>query len=226
MIWLGLSGLAIGSLAGAVWRVGGRFRWGSGVFVVALLAAAGLTGRSDWPRWDTATVGAAILVLMAGVGTARFLAEQVFGWPWVAAGALCSAAGVWAGVPETGPVLLVGGALAGLAATAGLTRSQWKPSAGPGIAAVIGWAALSGAAGQQWAAIGGSLCFGVAPWFALVPAGRRRSRSAGLTLLGAHIVLVVLAARWVAVDPDAGWGRVSIVAAAGLAVAVVTYRRA
>jgi hypothetical protein len=204
----------------------GRTRWGPAPFVLAVLAATGVAGRSDWPRWYATVVAGALLTVLAGAGTARVLADPAVRWGWVASGAIVSAAGVWVGVPETGPALLAGGAVAGLAAAARLTRSRWEPSGGLGVAAVLGWAALSGAAGQQWAAIGGSLCFGVAPWFAFVPGARRRSRSAGLALFGAHIVLVVLAARWIAVDPDAGWGRVSIVAAAGLAVAVVTYRRA
>jgi hypothetical protein len=35
-----------------------------------------------------------------------------------------------------------------------------------------------------------------------------------------------VAARWIGVTPDAGWGRVAVVAAAGLAVAVAGRRRA
>jgi hypothetical protein len=40
------------------------------------------------------------------------------------------------------------------------------------------------------------------------------------------MVLVLLAARWIGVDPHAGWGRVAIVAFAGIAVAMATRRRA
>lgn len=197
-------------------------------FLLAVVLAARYTGRSDWPRWDPMAAGAAFVVVLAGVGAARLLGDSTVGWAWVAAGALVSAAGVWAGVPETGPVLLAGGALTGLAATAALTRSRWAPTAGAGVAAVVGWAALSGAAGRPWAALGGALCSGVGPWLALAsllppPAWRRNP---GPWLLGVHTVLVILAARWIGVNPHAGWGRVAVVAAAGLAVAAAARWRA
>jgi hypothetical protein len=197
-------------------------------FVLAVLVAARYAGRSDWPRWDAMAGAGVCVTALAGLGAARLLTEPAIGWGWVAAGSLVSAAGVWAGVPETGPALLVGGGLTGLAATAAVTRSHWASAAGVGVAAVVGWAALSGAAGRPWAAVGGALCTGVAPWFALRPLfpTPSRSRSAGPWLLGAHVALVVLAARWIGVVPHAGWRRVAAVAAAGLAVAVATRRRA
>lgn len=206
----------------------GRVRWGAAPFVLAVVAAARHAGRSDWPRWDAMTAAAALVVLLAGAGAARLLADPAAAGPWVAAGALVSAAGVWAGVPETGPALLAGGGLTGLAVTATLTRARWAPAAGLGVAAVLGWAALSGAAGRPWAEVGGALCTGVAPWFALRPLlpAHPRSRSPGPWLLGAHTVIVVLAARWIGVVPQAGWHRVAVVAASGLAVALATRRRA
>ena len=226
-IRLALSGFAAGLLVGVAWFMTGRVRWGAMVFVTAVLVSAGLTGRSDWPQWDAAIGGGAILALFAGAGTARLLAEPAIGWPSVAVGALISAAGVWAAVPETGPALLVGGVVAGLAAGAALTRSQWERSAGMGLAAVLGWAALIGAAGRPWAALGGALCFGVAPWFGLLPlsaTGLGRVRSFGL--LGGHIALVILAARWIGVDPHAGWSRVVILAVAGMVLAMIVRRQA
>ena len=226
-IRLGLSGFAAGSLVGVAWRIAGRLRWGLMVFVTAVLVGAGLTGRSDWPRWDAASGSGAILSLLAGAGTARLLAEPAIGWPWVAVGALISAGGVWAGVPETGPALLVGGTVAGLAVAAALTRSQWERSAGMGVAAGLGWAALSGAAGRPWAALGGALCFGVAPWFALIPASTMApgwARRFGL--LGGHIALVALAARWIGVDPHAGWARIAVVAVVGMVLAMTVRRKA
>ncbi len=227
-IRLGLSGLATGAVAGLAWRAAGRARWGGTPFVLAILAAAGLSGRSDWPRWDAMTATGAFVVLLAGAGAGRLLADPAAGWGWVAAGSLVSALGVWAAVPETGPALLAGGGLTGLAATAALIRSRWGPAAGVGVAAVLGWAALSGAAGRPWAAVGGALCCGVAPWFAARPLlpSPSWSRSPAPWLLGAHVVLVILAARWIGVVPHAGWPRVAAVAAAGLAVAVATRRRA
>jgi hypothetical protein len=227
-IRLGLSGLAAGSAAGLAWRAAGRVRWGGVPFLLAVLLAARHTGRSDWPRWDAMAAVGAFVVVLAGAGVARLLSDAAVGWGWVAAGTLVSAGAVWAGVPETGPVLLAGGALTGLATTAVLTRSRWAPTAGAGVAAVVGWAALSGAAGRPWAAVGGALCTGVGPWFALRPLlpSPAWGRDPGPWLLGVHMALVVLAARWIGVEPHAGWGRVAVVAGAGLAVAVATRRRA
>ena len=187
-----------------------------------MLAAACLTGRFDWPRWYSMVAAGAIVTVLAGAGAARLLADQAAHWAWVAAAALTSAAGVWAGVPETGPALLAGGVVTGFAAAAALTRARWAPAAGVGVAAVLGWAALSGAAGRPWAALGGTLCTGVAPWLALnwlfpTPSGSRGPRP---WLLGAHIGLVILAARWIGVDPSASWSRVAVVAVAGGVVAL------
>jgi hypothetical protein len=225
---LGLTGLAAGLVAGLAWRAAGRVRWGSVPFVLAVLVAARNTGRSDWPRWDSAAAVGAVLVLLAGVGGARLLADATVDWRWMAAGTLFSAAAVWAGVPETGPIVLAGSALTGLAVTATLTRARWAPTAGAGVAAVLGWAALSGAAGRPWAAVGGALCTGVAPWLVLGPLlpAPRWTRDRGPWLLGAHAALAVLAARWIGVNPHAGWHRVALLAAAGLAVAAATRRRA
>jgi hypothetical protein len=191
---------------------------------LAVLVAARFSNRYDWPPWDGMVAVGLLVTVLAGRGTARLLADPTVHWIWVAVGALISTAGVWAGVPETGPAVVVGGALAGLLMTAVLTRSSWAPAAAGGLAAVVGWAALSGATGRPWASVGGALCAGVAPWLAVrlvVPIlpGRRGARP---WLLGAHMVLVVLAARWIAVVPQAGWPRVAGLGAAGLALATAT----
>ena len=227
-IRLALCGLATGSVVGLAWRMAGRVRWGLVPFAVAVLAAARVGGRSDWLQWDAMVASGAIVAMLAGAGAARLLADPAAGWEWVAAGSVFSAAGVWAGVPETGPALLVGGSLAGLAATSLLTRARWAPSAGVGVAAVLGWAALSGSASRPWAAVGGALCSGLAPWFALRPLFPTLFRSSAPHpwLLGAHLVLVILAARWIGVVPHAGWHRVAVVAAAGLAVVAAPRSRA
>jgi len=225
-IRLGCTGLAAGSAAGLAWRVAGRVRWGATPFVLAVLAAARLAHRSDWPRWDTVAAAGVLVTLLAGAGAARLVDDPTVGWRWVAAGALISAAGVWGGVPETGPALLAGGGLTGLVGAARVTRSSWSPAAGMGIAVILGWAALSGAAGRPWAALGGTLCTGVAPWYTLgrPPRPACRSRSPGPGLLFAHTALVVLAARWIGVVPEAGWSRVLVVGVAGLAVAATVRR--
>src|SRR5207244_3146213 len=136
-------------------------------FVLTVLVAARSTGRSDWPSATGMVVVGAIVTVLGSLGAFRLLAGCEVGWGWVAAGSLVSIAGVWAGVPETGPALITGGALAGLAVATAVTRSHWVPSAGLGIAAVVGWAALAGAVGRPWATLGGALCTGVAPWVAL-----------------------------------------------------------
>lgn len=230
-IRLGVSGLSAGLAVGLLWRAAGRNRWGAAPFFVAVLAAAGLTGRFDWPhRYDRMIAAGAIVTVLAGAGAWLYLADRATNWVWVAAAALMSVAGVWAGVPETGPALLAAGGLIGLVVTAALTGACWAPAAGTGVTTVLGWAALSGAAGRPWAALGGALCTGVAPWLALRPlfptrSGSRNQRSRPW-LLGAHMALVFLAARWIGVEPHAGWGRVTIVVFAGIVVAMVTRRQA
>ena len=225
---LGLSGFSSGLAAGLLWRAAGRTCLGAAPFVVAVLVAAGLTGRVDRPGWYPMVAAGAVVTVLAGAGAVRFLADPAIHWGWVAAAGLVSAVGVWAGVPETGPALLVGGGLSGLTAIAALTGARWAPSAGVGVVAILGWAALSGAVDRPWAALGGTLCTGMAPWFALLwlfsPC--RRSRGPRPWLLGAHIALVFLAARWIGVDPHAGWVRVSILAVAGGVVAMVHRRQA
>lgn len=225
-ITLGLLGIAVGSAAGGVWWAVGRVRWGGLPFVLAFLVAGGVAGRSDWPQWDTSAAVGLLLTLMACVGSHLLLADYRIGWGWIAAGAWVSAVGVWAAVPETGPPILAGACLTGLATTAAFTRSSLAPAAGAGMAAIVGWAALSGAGGRPWAAIGGVLCTGVAPWFVLRPLLPLPVRSwrPGPWLLCGHAVLAVLAARWIAVNPHAGWSRVTTIAIVGLAVAVVPRR--
>jgi hypothetical protein len=195
--------------------------------ILAVIAAALHAHRWDRPVWDGMTAVAAIAMVLAGIGAGRMLADPAVRWGWVAAGALASAACIWSAVPETGPVILAGGALAGHIAVAALSGARWAPSAGLAAAAVLGWAALSGASGRPWAAVGGALCSGVAPWFAhrRGPAARWKP-TAGPWLLGAHFAVAALAARWVGVVPAAGWHRVAVVAAAGFAVVAATSRRA
>jgi hypothetical protein len=225
-IRLGASGVIAGLATGFGWRAAGRSRWGAAPFLVAAVAGAGLARRSDWPGWYGMIAAGAVVTMLAGAGTAHLLADSVTHWTWVAAGALISAAGVWGGVPETGPAVLAAGGILGLAAAAGLTGASWASAAGWGLATVLGWAALSGAAGRPWAALGGTLCTGMAPWLALrrLLPGRRPRRWPWM--LGAHLVLVILAARWIGVDPRPGWVRVGVVAFVGIAVSITTARRA
>ena len=196
--------------------------------MLAIVVAAYANHRSDWFRWGAATALGVLIIVLAAFGAAHLLATPAVGWAWVAAGSLISAAGVWAGVPETGPAVVVGGSLAGLTVAAGVSRSRWGPGAGIGAAAALGWAALSGAVGRPWASVGGALCTGVAPWIAVrrLPSSLSSTRGLGPWLLGLHVVLVILAARWIGVAPHAGWHRVAIVVGLGLAVATVNRCRA
>src|ERR1044071_9900144 len=108
-IRLVLSGLGAGAGAGVAWRLVGRSRLGAAPFLLAVLAAARYVDRSDWVHWDWVIAIGVVVTFLSGVGAARLLASYSPDWRWVAAGALVSAGGVWAGVPENGPALLVGG---------------------------------------------------------------------------------------------------------------------
>jgi len=221
-IRLAVSGLVAGLTAAVLWRAAGRTRWGPTPFVVALLGAAAVTGRFDEPgRYLLVAVGGLIVVL-AAAGVVRFLGDSGLHWRWVGVAALVSAGGVWAAVPETGPALVAGGALAGLVAAGLLTGARWAPSAGVGVAAALGWAALSGASDRPWAALGGALCAGVAPWLAVRPVlpTPRWSGRPGPWFLAGHLGLVIASSRWIAIDPRPDWGRVSVVAIAGVLVAM------
>ncbi|HKN90161.1 MAG TPA: hypothetical protein VJ622_07760, partial [Acidimicrobiia bacterium] len=80
---LGLCGLAAGSAAGLTWRAAGRVRWGPLPFVLAVLVAARFDHRSDWPRWDAMAAAGAVVVVLAGFGAGRLLAESAGAWRWV-----------------------------------------------------------------------------------------------------------------------------------------------
>lgn len=227
-IRLALAGLAAGVSVGVARIAIGRGPWGPVPFAVAVLVAARLTDRSDWPHWFAMVGVGVVLAVLTATGTALLLAEPAVPWLWVAAGGLVSVFAIWAGVPETGPAVLVGGALLGLTAIALLAGARWGPAAGAGLAAVLTWAALSGAVQRPWAAVGGALCAGIAPWFALRPILPNVGRSLRYRawLFGVHTALALVAARWIAVVPNAGWVRVALVAVTGLAVATLVGRRA
>jgi hypothetical protein len=216
-IRLGVSGLAVGSLAGLAWRASGRTRWGAAPFIVAAVLAAVLTGRFDRPRWSVPVAGGAVVTLVGGAGATRLLSEPSTDWRWVAVGAVVSLTGVWVGVPETGPAVLTAGLLVGLTLTAAVTDARWAPSSALGLCLLFGWAALSGAAGRPWATVGGALCTGLAPWLSFPVARFRGDPPSGRWLLAAHMLVVLAAARWIAVRPDAGWLRVTMVALVGAA---------
>ena len=226
---LGLSGVAAAVAVGLLWRAAGRVRWGGIPFGLAAVVAARWNGRGDWFGWSVGVSAGLILTGLAGLGAFRLLADPAVHWEWVAAGSLVSAAGVYAGVPETGPAVVVGGVLVGLTAACAACGARWGPAAGLGVAAVLGWAALSGAAGRPWAAIGGTLCTGAAPGFAIVPLSWSKGRRVPAKphwVLGAHVVFVALASRWIGVVPEAGWLRVAVVLTASCGTVLAVQLRA
>jgi hypothetical protein len=100
-----VAGLAAGVFLGLVWRATGRLRWGAAPFVLAVFGAARYAGRSDWPRCSGMVAAGVVVTLLACVGSVRLLAARGIGWQWTAVGSLVATAGVWSGVPETGPAL-------------------------------------------------------------------------------------------------------------------------
>jgi hypothetical protein len=141
-----------------------------------------------------------------------------------------SAVAMWTAVPETSAVLVAGALAGGLAlgAVVGLRTSWW------GLAAAAAVVALSGAAGfapTDVRAAGAAASLGLLVWW---PVGRLVRRfvpipvevPAGAWLLGAHLMLAALAARWVGAADGATWARLAAVAVIGTVTAAVTGPRA
>jgi hypothetical protein len=218
-----LAGLLAGGVAAAIvppWRR--AVPWYA--VTVAVLGARLLSRRSDWPdHWDGTTT-VSLLIVVAGASGARRVAR---GWTrdgrWVGLALLASSVGVWAGVPETGPAIVVGGVIAGLTLVSG--RAGVTPTGAAVLTLAIGWAALAGAIGRPWASVGGALALGALPGLGVARVlPRRWSRPAGPWLLAAHVVLAAIAARWIGVAPNAGWARVAVVLGASMTVGLPARR--
>jgi len=237
---LAVTGIAVGVTVGLLRRAGGR-RWGAGPVIVAMVAALLVSGRFavPVPRSLAAVAGAAV-TLAAMRGASRLLVPPAR-WEPVAIGAWVSVVAVWVGVPETGPVAVTAGVVAGLAGVTRLTGARWVPQAGAAVAAAIGWAAAAGAGDRPWAALGGALCAGVAPWLSWSPVQRFRAAGAATSpagpstdrrarpgpavgtpwLLVVHGAVALVAARWVAASAGASWSRAATVVVIGVAASAV-----
>jgi hypothetical protein len=212
------SGMSGGTVAVLLSRLVNRRAVSVVAVAAATLLAVLLSSRTDAvERVDAYVVLAGLVVAASAIGAANVVRVSGPQSLFVLAAAAVSCAGVFAGVPETGPAVIAGGVIGGLALAAGVTRLTLTPTGGGALAMLVGWAALSGAAGRPWAAIGGALCTGIAPWLAVVR--RRRLSRAGAWMLAVHAGLVIAASRWIAVSGQ-GWARVAVVGAAGAVGAV------
>ncbi|WP_436796300.1 hypothetical protein [Actinospongicola halichondriae] len=133
-----------------------------------------------------------------------------------------AAAGVWLGVPENDPVLIVVGVIVGLLAV-GRHRDA---GVGWGLGLALAWTVVIGSVDTGWSFVGGLLC--LSPLVAvalrpLVPAPRFSLAAWPWVVVGAWSVSLV-AARWVAVAPDATWTRVVAVGAGAAALGLVVRR--
>jgi hypothetical protein len=216
-------GLATALAVAFLWSARGVRTWSGTAFAVATAWAAALLSQRDGIGEIDGYVVVALAVVACGIGGAsQLLAPR--NTPWAELGAAISLAGVFLGVPETGPSVIVLGVLAGFAVAVATRRGRVGRSMSVGFGVGFAWAVVSGATGRPWAAVGGALCVGLAPWLGVrrwLP-GLGTGISAGPWLLAVHAAIVLAAARWIAVVPDPGWERVAVLAVAGLATALVT----
>ena len=130
---------------------------------------------------------------------------------WLPIAALLSAVATWTAVPETSAVLVIGGAVAGLAGLALVARSPSAWPAGAALAISVLVSGLYGAAPSDLRRAGAAACLGLFLWW---PFGQLARWTLGLVidlpgiepgwwLLAVHGVLALLAARWVGVAADA-----------------------
>jgi hypothetical protein len=233
---------ALACLAAWAWR---RRRPGAPTPVVgvALAAAggAGIVAATDPP--------AALALPLPGVAVAAAVAGALladFDRRWRRQGLASlllavSAAGIYATVPDVEAALVVLGAalpLALLGWPGPLAPAAGRPAASPppslgvvgalATAALLAWTVAAGGVGRPGSVVGGLLCLGVlvVEPLARVLDPRRRSALArgpvALTALGAHLVLVAVAARVVgrAETVAAALPRAGLALAAALAVAL------
>lgn len=178
-----------------------------------VLGLAGLAGaaavRSASPQLALVTVGILALAASAPSRTAGgFLGAAVVvaalavadvvaarGPALTAALLALSVAGVWAAVPDTEEILLVGGVLAlplVVTVAGGLDRLDVRWSL-PSAAAIVGpvvWAAVVGGRGRPGSMVGGVACLGV---LLVEPAARRIARRPATERPPVAVVVVVVA---------------------------------
>lgn len=197
---------------------------------VALLTAGivGLAGSAPSPTAGAFLAAAVVVAAPAFGGVVR-----AQGRPLTAALLAVSIAGIWAAVPDTEEILLVGGVLAvPLLATmvGGLDRLD-APWSLPASAAVVGpvvWAAVHGGRGRPGSMVGGVACLGV---LLVEPVARRLARGPGPTrapaavagvLLVVQVAVVLVTARVAAAQADVGPAALVATAALTAGTAVVS----
>jgi hypothetical protein len=185
---------------------------GAAASVVAL--ALVLTGRRA-PAQEVDAAALAVCAgvgLLAGVGWHRLAA--VLPVRWIAVLVAVSTGGVWAGVPDTEAVVVVGGAWLPCTAAA-IAWGGGRRATGPllgwcALAVVLGWSVAWGTAARDEAIPGALACFGVAlvaPW---VAAWLRRDVDPRW-LVPLHLAGTAVAARWATSTDSLGNGVVRAV---------------
>lgn len=230
--------------------LGATGRWQPALAAGVLVSAAALPLARRNAALGTGALMLGALIVVLDAGGARWM--QFLGLVAVLAGGtllaaldrwwprgasfllLVSLVGIYLTVPETGPALVVLGAMTGsawLAWPAGIARLGGDTC--PGIVALSVWMVISGGQTRATAVVGGLVCLGtlvlepIGRWFAgqwgmVAPPGR----AARLVLAVSHVALVGIAARGVGFAPSAASAAVGagILGVVGLAVGVVVSR--
>lgn len=174
-----------------------------------LCLAAAVPLRDQTPRISLFALGALGLALSTPSPTAGlFLAAAIVvaapalgdvvsarGPALTAALLAVSVAGIWAAVPDTEEILLVGGTLALpllFTIAGGLDRLDvtWSLPASFAIVGPVLWAAVHGGRGRPGSMVGGVACLGL---LLVEPAARRITRTPASTRTPATLVVVLLA---------------------------------
>lgn len=221
-----LTGAAAAALVTAVATATGRRRVGP------FLAAAATVGAVlAVPRREGAVAWAAVDLVGLAAGV------------WAAAGAgllhragrrrgvlvplllLATLLGIWAGVPENRHVLVITGAVAGFTAAGALPVPPLSRLGAAALALAVPWSVAVGVARTDLRYLGAVACLGVLLWWPVVVRRRRWAPRPAAILLAGHAVFALVAARWIAVAPDATvWRLVVVVAAAGAWAAATAVR--
>lgn len=201
---------------------------------LAFVASRFPDGYSD--RLTTATV-----LVAAAAGIAIYFSERLEGRRWLSVLLAVTAAGVFACVPDTEQIAVVGGVLAALGAgylVLGDRLDGTRPIlvAGATLGVLVVWAGGVGSVGRPAALAGVAACLGVivalpVAWLLLTPMRRRYDTTLPiLLLLAVQVAVVIPASRVVGLEPDKGTaaagaallliGTTGVLAVAGLVAAV------
>jgi hypothetical protein len=139
---------------------------------------------------DRYHVGLAVVAVIVGITLLPRLSPRgVGGDRWRQIAFLVSAAGVWAAVPDTEPILALAGLLAPACLVAAFGESRDGVDALPAVAVIVGASILGTGGRNSW--IGGIGCLAVLAYWPLV--GRRPRRP--WWLFAVHVAAVVVSAR-------------------------------